>query len=70
MVDANPELQGGDECILGLKVDVDTYLGMKRGVPRLLRILKSFDIRATFFLSFGPDASGRAILQIIKNPRF
>jgi len=49
---------------------VDTYLGMKRGVPRLLRILKSFDIRATFFLSFGPDASGRAILQIIKNPRF
>ena len=56
--------------ILGLKIDVDTYLGMKQGVPRLLSILSRFDIQATFYLSMGPDASGRAILQLIKNPRF
>lgn len=56
--------------ILGLKIDVDTYLGMKQGVPRLLSILSCFGIQATFYLSMGPDASGRAILQLIKNPRF
>lgn len=56
--------------ILGLKIDVDTYLGMKQGVPRLLSILSHFDLQATFYLSMGPDASGRAILQLIKNPRF
>ncbi|PIV19749.1 MAG: hypothetical protein COZ69_04215 [Deltaproteobacteria bacterium CG_4_8_14_3_um_filter_45_9] len=56
--------------ILGLKIDVDTYVGMKRGVPRLLSILAQFGIPATFYLSMGPDASGRAILQLIKNPRF
>ena len=56
--------------ILGLKIDVDTYFGMKHGVPRLLSILARYGFQATFFLSMGPDASGRAILQLIKNPRF
>ena len=58
------------ERILGLKIDVDTYQGMKRGVPRLLSLLRDEGLRATFYLSIGPDASGRAILQILKNPRF
>ncbi len=56
--------------VLGIKIDVDTYHGMKNGVPRLLNILGNHDIKATFFLSIGPDSSGRAILQLIKNPRF
>lgn len=56
--------------ILGLKIDVDTYWGMKNGVPRLLQILKDFQVRGTFFLSIGPDNSGRAVLQLIKNPLF
>jgi undecaprenyl phosphate-alpha-L-ara4FN deformylase len=56
--------------ILGLKIDVDTYQGMRRGVPRLLSLLRENDLRATFFLSIGPDASGRAVLQILKNPLF
>jgi undecaprenyl phosphate-alpha-L-ara4FN deformylase len=56
--------------VLGLKIDVDTYIGMKRGVPRLLSILGHFGIQATFYLSMGPDASGRAILQLVKNPLF
>ncbi|HPC86480.1 MAG TPA: polysaccharide deacetylase family protein [Smithellaceae bacterium] len=55
---------------LGLKIDVDTYAGMKNGVPRLLRVLKDFSVRGTFFLSIGPDNSGRAVLQLIKNPLF
>jgi len=56
--------------MLGLKIDVDTYQGMRRGVPRLLSLLRQEGLRATFFLSIGPDASGRAVLQILKNPRF
>ena len=56
--------------ILGLKIDVDTYQGMRLGVPRLLSLLREMDLRATFYLSIGPDASGRAILQILKNPSF
>ena len=56
--------------ILGLKIDVDTYQGMKRGVPRLLTLLREEGLTATFFLSIGPDASGRAIFQLLKNPRF
>ena len=56
--------------ILGLKIDVDTYRGMKSGVPRLLSLLCDEGLRATFYLSIGPDASGRALLQILKNPRF
>lgn len=56
--------------ILGLKIDVDTYQGMKRGVPRLLDLLGQEGLKATFYLSIGPDASGRAILQLLRNPLF
>lgn len=56
--------------VLGLKIDVDTYWGMKNGVPSLLQTLKEFNLKGTFFLSIGPDNSGRAALQFIKNPLF
>jgi len=56
--------------LLGLKIDVDTYEGMKKGVPSLLRILGDFGIKGTFFLSIGPDASGRAALNLLRNPLF
>jgi len=56
--------------MLGLKIDVDTYWGMKNGVPCLLQTLKEFNVKGTFFLSIGPDNSGRAALQLIKNPLF
>ena len=56
--------------MLGLKIDVDTYWGMKNGVPSLLETLKKFNLKGTFFLSIGPDNSGRAALQLIKNPLF
>jgi undecaprenyl phosphate-alpha-L-ara4FN deformylase len=56
--------------VLGLKVDVDTRRGMERGVPSLLDTLAAFGVPAAFFLSFGPDNSGRAIWQLVRNPRF
>ncbi|MGD0278872.1 MAG: polysaccharide deacetylase family protein [Smithella sp.] len=56
--------------MLGLKIDVDTHWGMKNGVPSLLQTLKEFNLKGTFFLSIGPDNSGRAALQLIRNPLF
>jgi len=58
------------DLVLGLKIDVDTFRGMKEGVPRLMEILARLEIKGSFFLSMGPDASGLAIFQLIKNPRF
>lgn len=52
--------------LLGLKVDVCTYEGLRVGVPNLLRLLRSHDISASFFVAMGPDASGRAIFQALR----
>ena len=51
---------------LGIKVDVDTYQGMKEGVPNLLNILKKMKIKASFFIAMGPDNSGKAIKRIFR----
>ena len=56
--------------LLGLKIDVDTYVGMEKGVPSLLKVLNESGIKATFYLSIGPDASGRAMLTLLRNPLF
>jgi len=67
-----PALAGNplEKRILALKVDVDTRRGMERGVPSLLETLGAFRVPATFFLSFGPDNSGKAVCQLLRNPRF
>jgi len=59
-----------NERLLGLKVDVDTRQGMDKGVPSLLSTLSTYGCRATFFLSFGPDNSGKAVCHLLRNPRF
>lgn len=51
---------------IALKIDVDTFIGTRDGVPNLLRILQQFDIRATFYFSLGPDNSGKAIRRIVR----
>ncbi len=53
------------ESVLAFKVDVDTYVGTREGVPNLLKILQRFGIRATFYFSLGPDNSGKAIRRIL-----
>ena len=60
-------MTGGGQY-LGLKVDVDTYRGMQVGVPRLLDLFRERGLTATFFLSLGPDASGRAIVRLLRSP--
>ncbi len=55
---------------IAIKVDVDTYVGTRDGVPRLLDIFASFGVRATFYFSLGPDNSGKAIRRIFTRKGF
>lgn len=55
---------------LGLKVDVDTLEGFRKGIPALLEILSARGIKASFFVSLGPDNSGRAIFRVFRQQGF
>ena len=51
---------------LALKVDVCTHAGLKHGVPALMRLFDEFKLRASFFVTGGPDHSGRAIRRLLR----
>jgi len=51
---------------VALKVDVCTHDGMRDGVPRLLALLSERRVKASFFLSFGPDNSGKAVKNLLR----
>jgi undecaprenyl phosphate-alpha-L-ara4FN deformylase len=51
---------------LALKIDVDTYRGTRKGVPRLVELLKKHGAGATFLFSLGPDHTGRAIKRMFQ----
>jgi undecaprenyl phosphate-alpha-L-ara4FN deformylase len=51
---------------LAVKVDVCTHAGMRDGVPALMRLFDDLGVRASFFVSLGPDHSGRAIRRIFR----
>lgn len=51
---------------LALKIDVDTERGTRVGLPNLLTDLSRAGFPATFFLSLGPDNTGRAITRIFR----
>lgn len=54
---------------LCLRVDVCTFRGLRDGVPGVLDVLRRAKARATFYVTFGPDASGLALLKLL-NPKF
>lgn len=55
---------------VALKIDVDTHQGLEIGVPRLAATLKREGIAASFYVTMGPDNSGRAIIRVLRNPGF
>ncbi len=55
---------------VALKVDCDTFLGTRDGIPRLLEILAAREIRATFFFTLGPDRSGLAARRVFTRKGF
>ena len=55
---------------LALKIDVDTHRGLGQGVERLLDCLGRRGITASFYVSMGPDNSGKAIRRLFTRPGF
>jgi peptidoglycan/xylan/chitin deacetylase (PgdA/CDA1 family) len=51
---------------IALKVDVDTLRGTRVGVPRLLDLLASRGLQATFLFSLGPDHTGWALKRVFR----
>jgi undecaprenyl phosphate-alpha-L-ara4FN deformylase len=53
---------------ISIKVDCDTYVGTREGIPALLDVFAARGIRATFFFTLGPDRSGLAIRRVFTQP--
>ena len=58
--------ENNQENIFALKVDVDTLRGYLEGMPPMLEVLAKYGVKASFFFSFGPDNSGKAIYRIFR----
>ncbi|MGH7815107.1 MAG: polysaccharide deacetylase family protein [Candidatus Binataceae bacterium] len=55
---------------VAFKIDVDTHRGLEIGVPRLAEMLAREGVAASFYVSMGPDNSGRAAMRAFKNRGF
>ncbi len=56
--------------VIGLNVHVDTFEGMRHGVPRLLDLFRAFGIRSTFFVPMGKDHTGWTIKRVFTRRGF
>lgn len=45
--------------VISIRVDIDTLVGLKKGVPKLLKLFDDHGIKVTFFCVMGPDTMGQ-----------
>jgi len=55
---------------IALKIDANTYVGTRDGIPRILDILGRHGIRGTFYFTMGPDNTAKAIRRIVTQRGF
>jgi hypothetical protein len=53
--------------MIGLRVDIDS-VGDIEGTPKLIELLDKLDVKASFFVCFGPDYTGRNLLRYLARP--
>ena len=58
------------DLTIGLKVDVDTHVGLIKGVPALVATLAEYGISASFYVAMGPDNSGRVVRRVFTQQGF
>lgn len=54
------------QATVALRIDVDTRRGLDEGVPRLLDAFRRRQLRASFFVTMGPDRSGLALRRALR----
>ncbi|MCG3222791.1 MAG: hypothetical protein H7641_15535, partial [Candidatus Heimdallarchaeota archaeon] len=50
-----------------LRVDVDTFEGLKFGIPKVVDLALKLECSVTIYLSLGKYATGRNLFRIIRN---
>ena len=70
MLSREPEAGTAGARRVALKVDCDTLVGTREGVPALLEVFAAREIFATFFFTFGPDRSGVAARRVFTQRGF
>jgi undecaprenyl phosphate-alpha-L-ara4FN deformylase len=58
------------EKTIGIAVHVDTYEGMKKGVPALLALFQKYNIKASFFVPVGKDHTGWTVKRVFTRRDF
>jgi peptidoglycan/xylan/chitin deacetylase (PgdA/CDA1 family) len=58
------------ERVIALKVDVDTFWGMRKGVPRLLDLFKKHRVSASLFVPMGRDHTGWTVKRVFTRRGF
>ncbi len=56
--------------LIGIKVDVDTFVGMREGVPKLLALFNKYGIQASFFVPMGKDHTGWTVKRAFTRKGF
>ncbi len=55
---------------IAVAVHVDTYDGMKKGVPVLLDLFRKYGVKATFFVPMGKDHTGWTVKRVFTRKGF